>query len=421
MSLGERTGRMSPGHSTDEPQESGRPTADRSGATRRPNADVSLDRRDVLGATAGGVVAGLTGVGFGAGASAQESGLEQSLEGQFDGCLAPDWPDPIEDLIDLRGTEARERGAVPESGDLIVYVHGFGSGGTVDTFTGEHQAAALEQALAAEGLDVPIVAAMWNAFPPDTTSAGELFADWLEAHADRYDRLVVFGHSMGAIVTAKTLANLADREASASLSSVGLLGAALDAGTVCGRYRTPFERHVEGTVYNYHTEGDGLVCEDSSGPNVDGLGCQGDDCTPLPENYVDVDLTGSVVGHCAYFQPATTSMERESGVPAIVDTQLADPFDLPRGTVELRARSVDERQFDSLDLTVSRDGPVRRHVLESESRELALPPGEYRIRSHHPFWLDTSVVVEDGDRAETSISSVFALLERLFGRLGMSG
>jgi PKD repeat protein len=350
-----------------------------------------LSRRDVLAGMGVAGVAGATGVAAGE----TRAGTTQIPTGE---CIA-DWPGAVEDQLELGGETAVERGTVPDSGDLVLYIHGlFGDISIVDV-GGDLQAAGFDEALSERAVEIPLVSVMWPATGSggDAAGAAETLAPWLEQNHDAYDSLVVFAHSAGSEVILEALDSLADTDA--TVTSVGLFGGSADPGSVCDTYADGITGSVEGTVYNYHSEGDTIICTGPpfAGPDYAALGCEGSDCASLPENFVDVDLTGTVEAHCNYFKPASMEYDGESGVPEIVDRQL-DAFQPPAGTVTG---------------TVSVDGPVASTRVEAVNTDTGgiiesaavgedgtfsfdLPPGEYVVRVDEaglePF--ETAVTVE---------------------------
>lgn len=292
--------------------------------------DASLSRRDVLrGATAAG--AGMTGA-----MAATGSAKGGTLTG---GCLT-DWPEEIEQRVDIAGDQPVESGGVPDSGDLVLYVHGLFSQDILDSINinGANQATALRQALAAEYADRPgtppqVVATMWNSTTTWTAAkwraddAGETLAAWLDANAETYDSLTIVAHSLGARVTLTALNEVTE----ATVDSVALLGGAVDPETVCNEYKTGIESNVDGGVFNYHSGDDTIVCNIYALREwTSAVGCDGKDCsggwfssgTEPPENYTGVDVTGQVLGHCYYYRPGTEEFDGDNCVGDIVENQL---------------------------------------------------------------------------------------------------
>ena len=279
----------------------------------------ALRRRDVLRGmgAAGAGTAGLS--------AASDDAAAGALTG---GCLV-DWPDPIEASVYIDGETPDEEGPVPEGGDLVVYVHGlFGEDivDGIDEFNGLNQATALDTALAEQAVDVPLVAAMWDSTTGWWTAkgradeAGQVLADWLETNRESYDSLVVVGHSLGGRVTLVALEQLAATDT--TVTSAALLGGGVDPDTVCEEYATGIEESVEAGVYSYHSEGDSVVCWVYAVAEwTPAIGCAGSDCEPLPEGFTDVDLTGTVTGHCNYIKPASLIDIGGNAVSELVDNQ----------------------------------------------------------------------------------------------------
>ncbi len=233
------------------------------------------------------------------------------------------WPEQVQERLNLVNPAAST--AVPTQGDVLVYIHGYLGEGRVGSLnvSGANQAAALRQALTDEfedGREPPtVVAGMWNSsasWPTATRRAeqvGRTLADWLTANGDQYDRLTLVGHSLGGRVALIALSCL-DR---ATVDSVGLLGAAVGSTAVRSSYRHGIETAVDGHVYNYHSVNDFIVCNlYNFREGDDGIGCMGAFLTrdssgartPLPTNYVDVDVSKTVHRHLDYFKPVSTTV-----------------------------------------------------------------------------------------------------------------
>jgi pimeloyl-ACP methyl ester carboxylesterase len=278
-----------------------------------------LSRRDVL---RGMGAAGTGAVGLSA---ATEDGAAGVITG---GCLG-EWPEPTDTSVYIDGETPDEEGPVPADGDLVVYVHGlFGEDivDEIDAFNGLNQATALEMALGEQGVDTPVVAAMWDSTTGWWTAkeradeAGEVLADWLVANRADYDSLVVLGHSLGARVTLVALEQLADTDT--SITSAGLFGGGVDPDTVCDEYATGIEASVDEGVYSYHSTGDNVVCWVYAVPEfTPALGCEGSDCDPLPAGFTDVDVTDAVTGHCNYLKSTSLVDIGGNAVPELVDNQ----------------------------------------------------------------------------------------------------
>lgn len=294
-------------------QEHANGTVNRIGSTVR--------RRDVL---KGMAAVGATAVG----ASAAS---DRVAAGTITGGCVDDWPDPIEDRIDISGDEPVEHGDVPSSGEFVIYVHGLFSEDVLDSIdiNGANQAAAVEQALEERGVDQPVVAAMWDSTTDWWTAkdradeAGKTLATWIDDNHWFAD-ITIIGHSLGSRVTLKALNELSGWFT--SIESAALLGGAVDPDTVCSQYQGGIEGRVDDTVYNYHSGDDDIVCtiyaiaEDDSG-----IGCVGADCNPDDiDSFEQVDLTGDVLGHCNYHKPDGMDFNGTSAMEEIYENHFED-------------------------------------------------------------------------------------------------
>ncbi|MFC4544171.1 DUF726 domain-containing protein [Halosolutus amylolyticus] len=271
----------------------------------------TIDRRTILrGATA-------SATGIGGLVASSGSVAAGSVTG---GCLTH-WPEPIDERIDVAGDTPVESGAIPGSGDLLLYVHGlFGGEGLEDIAgSGANQATALVQGLAEEGVDRPAVAAMWDSNVTWTVAkwrandAGTTLAAWLNENGSAYDSITIVAHSLGARVTLAALTHLDG----VTIDSVALLGGAIDPDAVCGEFEDGI-RDNAGHVYNYHSANDDIVCTIYAIREwTAGIGCSGSDCSGWftsddpPENFTDVPVD-SVDGHCNYFKPSSIEFDGEN-------------------------------------------------------------------------------------------------------------
>lgn len=289
-------------------------------------------RRQVL-ATMGAAGAGAAGL----------TGASQTAEaGLLFGDCAIKWPDDIDARIDVDGAAPAPNGAMPESGDLLLFIHGWLSEDIFDSIPvdGANQAAAFEQALDEldfEGTTAAVMydsTTLWGLAKHNADSAAETLAAWLEENAHNYDSIHLAGHSLGTRVALQTLANLE----STTVTSTALLGGAVDPDTICSEYKQAIETGVEERVYSYHTDDDAMVCTlYAIREFTSGVGCTGADCSggwfsdggELPSNYEDVDLTGTTEGHCNYYKPESMDFDGESAVPEIARRQLPELTDPP--------------------------------------------------------------------------------------------
>jgi len=283
------------------------------------DGQTAIGRRDVLRGM------GTAGVGTVGLSTTSRNATAGTITG---GCLT-DWPDPVDASVYIDGENPDEEGPVPGSGDLVVYVHGlFGEDiiDGIDAFNGLNQATALDEALSEQGVEVPLIAAMWDSTTGWWTAkaradeAGVVLADWLKANRESYDSLVVVGHSLGARVTLVALEQLTGTDT--TVTSAALLGGGVDPDTVCDEYASGIEESVEQGVYSYHSEGDNIVCWVYAVPEfTPAIGCEGSDCGPLPAGFTDVDVTDAVTGHCNYLKPISLIETGGNAIPELVDNQ----------------------------------------------------------------------------------------------------
>jgi PKD repeat protein len=362
-------------------------------------------RRDVLAGLAVGA-AGAAGV-----AAGEESRPSQVPTGE---CIA-DWPGVVENQVGLAGEEAVERGEIPDGGDLVLYVHGlFGDLDIIDV-GGDQQAAGLRTALTERAVETPLVAVMWPATETmgDAVSAAKTFAPWLETRASDFDSLIVLAHSAGAELILEALTMLADTDV--TVSSVGLLGGSPDPEAVCvdGAYATGITQSVEGKVYNYHSQGDEIICTGPpfAGEDYAAAGCAGSACEQTPDNFVDVAVTDRVKAHCNYFKPASLEYDGESAVPEIVDRQFGaarPPDGTLAGTV---AGTGAVAGVVVAAVNADTGGTIETAIVdESGTFDLALPPGEYVVRVGDAGFetVERTVTVESESTASIDVALEFA-------------
>lgn len=266
--------------------------------------------------------------------------ISRKIEAEVETRLT-DWPTAVDERIDLAGQTPLDAGPVPQSGHLVLYVHGYLGEGRLGAakMSGAHQAAALRQAITngreGQDSDVPaVVAGMWDSSTTwrrakkRSLNAGTSLANWLDTYADRYDSITVIAHSLGSRVTLHALNELED----ATVDSVGLLGAAVHPDAICHEYKHGIESRVEGRVYNYYSANDTIVCRlYRVGEIRPGLGCTGSNCDGgwfsaagfLPDNFIEVDVSETVHDHLAYYKPDEHVTEGGSCVDEILSNQLS--------------------------------------------------------------------------------------------------
>lgn len=351
-----------------------------------------VNRRQVLQGMA--VAGGVTGMLGATGTVHAQPDWEEILRNLTGDCVVNDWPTATENRLNLAVDEPEEEGEFPQDGNLALYVHGFGGEDAAAGFNGARQARALELAFREQQVEIPVVAGMWGSLVPpiEPELTGKRLATWLDANANNYDSLFVFGHSLGGLVTVEALAELDANESDARITSAGLLAAAVPPEAVCTEYKAGIETIVEADVYNYHSEQDIVVCDLADpGIGIQGTGCSGTTCTALPENYVDIDLTPRVGGHCNLFKPESMSYAGESAVSDIVDNQLAEELGLSRGTV-MGTVTIDEGEGETDELPdelmvafVDAEGTiVRRGLTAEQAFSVTLPEGSYTVRDDDP-------------------------------------
>jgi hypothetical protein len=382
----------------------------------------AIDRRDVL--------KGLSAASAGAVGVAATSGT--AAAGTVTGGCAIAWPDATEAQLELAGGSPAEEGPVPDSGDLVIYVHGyFGEDliDSIDVFNGSNQATALRFALEEQGVDAPVVAGMWESTTgwgdakSDADTAGEALATWVDENGDAYDSITVFGHSLGSRVTLAALNELAARDG--TITSAGLLGPGVGYETVCDRYATGIAEGVEDAVYNYYSGDDDVVCQlfrlaelTFEGQDVIGLGCEGTGCTTTPENIVDVNLTGEVKGHCNYFKPTSMEYEGGTGAQEIVDQQLGYLLGPDDGTV---TGTVTASGDPAAGVTVDVRDPATGATVTTASTgsgggyTVELAPGTYELGVDDPGYTEFSTEVTVTENATSAVDIEIAEMGSVAG------
>ncbi len=280
------------------------------------------------------VLAGVAAVG--AGTAGLHTATNRGSAGALTGGCVADWPAATDKRIELSDDEPEATDGVPQEGDVVLYIHGLFGDDLLDSvdINGANQAAALAEALSEEGLDRPTIAGMWNSSTTWSVAkwraddAATTLASWLEENRDNYDSLTLIAHSLGARVTLGALSEL--KASAVTVSSVGLLGGAVNPDSICEEYKDGIEESVSGTVYNYHSEDDGIVCNLYAIRELtSAVGCGGADCSggwfstgsDLPENYEDVDLSGEVTAHCDFFKSEAVGPETGNAVEELVERQ----------------------------------------------------------------------------------------------------
>ncbi|WP_049888084.1 MULTISPECIES: alpha/beta hydrolase [unclassified Natrinema] len=246
--------------------------------------------------------------------AASVTGLTAISGSAFGGELkdCTNWPTaPVEfPRVDL--TQESPQIGGPSEDEFCLYVHGWKGRARSDD-----QAYVLERALQNAGYHAPVITASWasdtlNFWAAEDTAddAGVRLGRWFREafQRDSGTTIRVVGHSLGVRVI---LGALTELDGDVVLDTVALLGAAVEDDSVCddGRYAAGIRTSAT-AVYSYRSEKDGTICTIYDVTTIkDGLGCGGADCRgwwdsgSTPSNYRDVDVTGSVPGHCTYFEP----------------------------------------------------------------------------------------------------------------------
>lgn len=147
----------------------------------------------------------------------------------------------------------------------------------------------------------------WDASVEIAKQNGKKLAEWITDHVDDGGGTVrLVAHSLGAQVTASTLAELHDRGRKDVIDSVTLLGGAIAEDVV--ELDEPYGPGIEDATkqfhnfhkYNDHMLGLGFTAQELD----DAVGEVGiDNPWDGPSNYTDVNVTLSVPDHESYFEP----------------------------------------------------------------------------------------------------------------------
>lgn len=268
------------------------------------------------------------------------SAISHRLDGELTDRLT-EWPTAVDEQVFLERNGPRERGDIPRTGSIVLYVHGYLGEGRLPRFqrSGAHQAAALtaglQECFDGRRADPPsVLAGMWSSSTSwyhakrRTRPAGETLARWLDEHHAAYDSVTILAHSLGARVTLHALTQLETD----TVDTVGLLGAAVRSDAVCTEYRAGIESSVADRLFNYYSRNDAVVCRlYQAGEFHRALGCHGSDCsggwfsnagTP-PRNLIDVDVSETVVDHLAYYKPESVLETGGNCLDLIVANQLS--------------------------------------------------------------------------------------------------
>lgn len=261
-----------------------------------------IARRSLL-KTASATAVGLTGVGTATGAVPTGP--------SFFGECEDGWKQAPDDFpfVDLRNSDPTTGGAFPAgAAEIDIYVHGW-----LERFArgGKNQGYTLETAFQQNGHDAPTVSALWNSNQPvwrlakrEADVAGGRLARWLDGYLDRYPDTTIrlVAHSLGTRVTLESLATLDGAEV---VDNASFMGGAVNPDSVCTgtRYADGIDASAS-AAYNYHSTNDDVVCEYYAyRESTPGIGCGGAECTSLPNNYADEDVTDAVANHCDYGRP----------------------------------------------------------------------------------------------------------------------
>lgn len=193
------------------------------------------------------------------------------------------------------------------AGEIAFFVHGWQEeiGGD-----GRNQAYTCQVALRNSGYYAPTACAYYNSnnlnwyeAKDEAEVAGWYFADWLDQYLSWYPYTTVrlIAHSLGARMTLTALNELANR--GRSVTSVALLGGAVDADEIGGRWEYGI-RYASGWTHNYHSDND-QVLDDAYwlAEWEEAVGEDGAQGPAPPWNYTDHNVIDTVHAHCNYFKP----------------------------------------------------------------------------------------------------------------------
>ncbi|SFR98537.1 hypothetical protein SAMN05216559_2051 [Halomicrobium zhouii] len=224
--------------------------------------------------------------------------------------------------------------AAPQGEDEVVFnVHGYSASSF--SVTGARR---LQGTLREVGNTETVTAVTWDdsggpiGALTNARDQGGVFADWMAAYLKENPGTTVrvLGHSMGGIVTFEFLAGAEGRFTVANADTIGSY-AASDAPCEGSGFHDAIESAAE-SVGNYYSTNDGIA-RLGSGPASCSAGA-------LPSNYVDVDVSDSVVGHTSY-KASTGCVQAivdnyvsggDDGTPTETPTETTSPTDTPTET-----------------------------------------------------------------------------------------
>jgi len=258
----------------------------------------TIDRRSVLKGAATGSAA-LTGAAAFSGTASAGSCLE---------LVASDAPTDFPVVTEY----GNEYGAIPEGpNELVVFVHGWQAELGGDAWG---QSYTTQMALEAAGFGGEVMGFKywannfwWPAAKDDAEDAGGALAAWLQSYMNDYPGTTVrlVAHSLGSRASLKALDELqADGD---SVTSLSLLGAAVDADSVTGGGTwEDAVRNGADDVHNFYSNADGIL------EYIYSIGEFGDEALgeesadgSTPGNVGETDVTDDIDDHCEYFQPDT--------------------------------------------------------------------------------------------------------------------